>query len=205
MKLPASSVVGYSFTMFRLVLLAALQVGQPITAADTAPDLSIVIDLAANRLDLVEAGEVMARYPVATGLPAYPTPVGTFLIRSVELNPSWTPPASPWAAGRKPMPPGPANPMGRAKMMLMPQYYLHGTPDSLSLGTAASHGCIRMHNRDVVDLARQVIEAGAPALADSAALLVADPVRSRTVRLERAVRVEVRYDAVPVAPLIPSP
>jgi murein L,D-transpeptidase YcbB/YkuD len=95
--------------------------------------------------------------------------------------------------------------MGRAKMMLMPQYYLHGTPDSLSLGTAASHGCIRMHNRDVLEVARQVIEAGAPALADSAGLLLADSVRSRTIRLARAIPVEVRYDPVPAAPALISP
>jgi len=191
--------------MFRLVLLAALQVGKPATAADTLPDLSIVVDIAAKRLDLRKAGQVIARYPVATGVPAFPTPAGTFLIRSVELNPSWTPPASPWAAGRKPMPPGRANPMGRAKMMLMPQYYLHGTPDSLSLGTAASHGCIRMHNRDVLEVAQQVIEAGAPALADSAGLLVADSARSRTIRLARAIPVEVRYDPVQAVPVLPSP
>ena len=191
--------------MFRLVLLAALQVGRPVSPADTLSEVSIAIDIAANRLDLLERGRVIARYPVATGLPAYPTPTGTFLIRSVELNPSWTPPASPWAAGRKPMPPGPANPMGRAKMMLLPQYYLHGTPDSLSLGTAASHGCIRMRNGDVLAVAQRVIAAGVPALADSAALLVADPVRRRTIRLQRAVRVDVRYDPAPVAPDIPSP
>ena len=201
----ASSAVVYSFTMLNLVLLAVLQASQPVAAADTLPDLSIVVDIAANRLDLLRAGRVIARYPVATGLPAYPTPTGSFLIRSVELNPSWTPPASPWAAGRKPMPPGPANPMGRAKMRLLPQYYLHGTPDSLSPGMAASHGCIRMHNRDVLAVAKEVIAAGAPALADSAALLVADPVRSRSIRLERAIRVEVRYDPVPVAPVLPSP
>lgn len=192
--------------MLRLVLLAALQVGKPATAADTLPpDLTIVVDIAANRLDLRKAGRVIARYPVATGLPTFPTPTGTFLIRSVELNPSWTPPASPWAAGRKPMPPGPANPMGRAKMMLMPQYYLHGTPDSLSLGTAASHGCIRMHNRDVLEVARQVIEAGAPALSDSAGFLVADAAHSRTILLERPIPVEVRYDPEPMAPALTLP
>jgi lipoprotein-anchoring transpeptidase ErfK/SrfK len=191
--------------MLRLVLLAALQVDRPVTAADTLPDLTIVVDIAANRLELRKAGQVIARYSVATGLPAYPTPTGSFLIRSVELNPSWTPPASRWAAGRKPIPPGPANPMGRAKMMLVPQYYLHGTPDSLSLGSPASHGCIRLHNRDVLEVARLVIEAGAPALADSAAPLVADPVRSRTIHLERAIPIEVRYDPVQVAPEFPSP
>jgi hypothetical protein len=62
-----------------------------------------------------------------------------------------------------------------------------------------------VHNRDVLAVAKEVIAAGAPALADSAALLVADPVGSRTIRLERAIRVEVRYDPVQVAPVLPSP
>jgi hypothetical protein len=47
--------------MLRLVLLAALQVDRPVTAADTLPDLTIVVDIAANRLELRKAGQVIAR------------------------------------------------------------------------------------------------------------------------------------------------
>lgn len=179
--------------MLLLALLATLQ-GIPPPAVAPAPALSIVVNLPAYRLDLIDSGRVIARYPVAIGLRSHPTPTGTFLVRTVELNPSWTPPKSPWAANRRPMSPGPANPMGRAKMQLRPQYYLHGTPDSLSMGSAASHGCIRLRNRDALEIVRRMISAGSPALADLAAVLTADSSTSRAIALEAAIPVEVRYD-----------
>ncbi len=186
-----------------LVALLALQGLPPPPAGDSHASVSIVVNIPAYRLDLLDSGRVVARFPVAVGLPDYPTPTGTFLVSRVELDPPGTPPRSPWAAGARPMPPGPANPMGRAKMMLKPQYYLHGTPDSLSVGSAASHGCIRVRNRDVLEIAQRIIAAGAPALADSAGALVATPAKSRAIVLARAVRVEVRYDLTEVIDGIP--
>lgn len=183
--------------MLVVTLLAALQ-GLPPSAGDSLASVSIVVNIPAYRLDLLDSGRVVARFPVAVGLPDYPTPPGRFLVTRVELNPSWTPPRSPWAAGRSPMPPGPANPMGRAKMMLMPQYYLHGTPDSLSVGSAASHGCIRLRNRDVLQIARRLLASEAPGLADSVEAIVGDARKSRAITLARAVPVEVRYDLMEV-------
>jgi L,D-transpeptidase ErfK/SrfK len=60
-------------------------------------------------------------------------------------NPWWYPPASPWAQGLKPVPPGPGNPLGTRWMGLTaPGVGIHGTPDSGSIGYSVSHGCIRM-------------------------------------------------------------
>lgn len=188
--------------MLLLALLATLQGTSP-PAVVPVPTLSIVVNLPAYRLDLIDSGRVVARYPVAIGLRSHPTPTGAFLVRTVELNPSWTPPKSPWAENRQPMRPGPANPMGRVKMQLRPQYYLHGTPDSLSMGSAASHGCIRLRNRDALEIARRIIAAGSPALADSAARLTADSVISRAITLEAAIPVEVRYDVWEVLDGVP--
>jgi len=181
--------------MILLALLTALQSAAPVPG-DTVTTLSIVVNLPAFRLDLLDSGRVVARFPVAIGMPEYPTPTGSYLVGQVELNPSWIPPASRWATGRRPMPPGPANPMGRAKLLFLPQYYIHGTPDTASLGSAASHGCVRLRNDDVLEIARRIIAAGPPALADSAVTLTGDPVTRRRVVLARAVPVEVRYDLI---------
>ena len=84
-------------------------------------------------------------FTVATGQSIYPTPLGRFQIVVKWQNPWWYPPASPWAAGEKPVPPGPGNPLGTRWMGLSsPGVGIHGTPDSASLGYSASHGCIRM-------------------------------------------------------------
>lgn len=91
-------------------------------------------------------GATLARvFKVATGLPAYPTPLGNFRIIQMSRNPWWYPPASPWAKGAKPTPPGPGNPLGTRWMGISsPAVGIHGTPDAASLGYSASHGCIRM-------------------------------------------------------------
>jgi lipoprotein-anchoring transpeptidase ErfK/SrfK len=88
---------------------------------------------------------VQARFPVAVGLPAYPTPIGDFRIATKQRNPWWFPPSAPWASGSSPIPPGPGNPLGTRWMGLnVGAVGIHGTPDAASVGYSASHGCIRM-------------------------------------------------------------
>ena len=105
----------------------------------------IVIRRAANRLTLYNGAKVVRQFQVATGQAVYPTPLGRFSIVVKWKNPWWYPPASPWAAGEKPVPPGPGNPLGTRWMGLSaPGVGIHGTPESGSIGYSLSHGCIRM-------------------------------------------------------------
>ena len=109
----------------------------------------IVIRRGANELRYYRGAKLMRRFGVATGQSVYPTPTGTFSIVDMQLNPWWLPPDSPWAAGKKPIPPGPGNPLGTRWMGLSaPGVGIHGTPDDASIGYSASHGCIRMHIPD---------------------------------------------------------
>jgi lipoprotein-anchoring transpeptidase ErfK/SrfK len=88
-------------------------------------------------------------FPVATGQSSSPTPLGHFQIEVMWENPWWYPPDSPWAAGAKPIPPGPGNPLGTRWMgITAPGVGIHGTPDPSSIGYSASHGCIRMYIHD---------------------------------------------------------
>jgi lipoprotein-anchoring transpeptidase ErfK/SrfK len=68
----------------------------------------------------------------------------------MQRDPWWIPPPnSAWAAGEKPIPPGPGNPLGTRWMGLSaPAVGIHGTPDAASIGYSASHGCIRMRVPD---------------------------------------------------------
>jgi lipoprotein-anchoring transpeptidase ErfK/SrfK len=106
----------------------------------------IVIKRASNELTLYNGAKVVRQFGVATGQSVYPTPLGTFHIVVKWKNPWWYPPASPWAAGEKPVPPGPGNPLGTRWMGLSaPGVGIHGTPEDGSIGYSLSHGCIRMH------------------------------------------------------------
>ena len=102
-------------------------------------------------------GKKIATYPVAIGQPAYPTPDGQYEIIEMYKNPTWIPPNSPWAKGLEPIPPGPGNPLGTRWIgTSAPAVGFHGTPQDWSIGTAASHGCLRMHIPDVEKLYEQV-------------------------------------------------
>ena len=90
---------------------------------------------------------------VAIGQGVYPTPAQATAIKRIEWNPWWFPPDAPWAAGEKPTRPGPRNPMGLAKLPLSREILFHGTNQAWSVGRPASHGCMRMHNSDVTELA----------------------------------------------------
>ena len=127
----------------RTVILAPLKKLTP-TAAKAAP--VIVIHRGSNRLYLYKGVRLLRVFPVATGQAAWPTPLGHFQIVVKQKNPWWFPPTQDsWAAGAKPVPPGPGNPLGTRWMGLSaPGVGIHGTDEPLSIGHSESHGCIRM-------------------------------------------------------------
>jgi lipoprotein-anchoring transpeptidase ErfK/SrfK len=127
----------------RTTVLAPLKT-IPATAAKPAP--IIVIHRGSNRLYLYRGIRLVRTFPVATGQPAWPTPLGHFEIVVKQVNPWWYPPTQDsWAAGAKPVPPGPGNPLGTRWMGLSaPGVGIHGTSEPWSIGHSESHGCIRM-------------------------------------------------------------
>jgi L,D-transpeptidase catalytic domain/Putative peptidoglycan binding domain len=93
-------------------------------------------------------------YRIAVGRAGLETPAGEYTINNKQINPSWHVPLSSWAgalAGRV-IPPGPADPIKSRWLGFFDGAGIHGTVDTWSIGTAASHGCIRMTIPDVEDL-----------------------------------------------------
>src|SRR6266542_2373200 len=116
---------------------------------------TIVVDLSENELYLYDGFKVERQYPVATAAPGYSTPVGSWDVVNKAENPGWYNPAPHgWGAG-EPLyiPPGPGNPLGtRALYLSAPGIRIHGTYASYSIGSYASHGCIRMYISDSEEL-----------------------------------------------------
>jgi lipoprotein-anchoring transpeptidase ErfK/SrfK len=126
----------------------------------------ITIDRSHFRLRLFKRLRFSKGYGVAVGLPAYPTPTGLFAIQSKQVNPTWTAPNSPWAgelAGQQVAGGAPDNPLKARWMGVSGAVGIHGTGQPWSIGTRASHGCIRMTVPDVIDLFRRV-SIGTPVL-----------------------------------------
>lgn len=115
------------------------------TVPPVAQTALIVVRRSSNQLELYHGVTLVRKFGVATGQSAYPTPLGTFQVVTKVRDPWWYPPASPWAQGEQPVPPGPGNPLGTRWMGLSaPLVGIHGTPDAASIGYSRSHGCVRM-------------------------------------------------------------
>jgi len=148
---------------------------QPLTrvrAKVNADDLArvyntvITVDREHFKLRLYKALKFRKSYGVAVGQPAYPTPTGRFAISSKQVNPVWSVPNSPWAGelqGTTVEGGSAANPLKARWMGIANGVGIHGTGEDYSIGTRASHGCIRMHVADVIDLFKRV-PVGTPVL-----------------------------------------
>jgi lipoprotein-anchoring transpeptidase ErfK/SrfK len=148
---------------------------QPLTrvrAKVNANDLArvyntvITIDQAHFKLRLFKGLKFRKSYGVAVGQPAYPTPNGRFAIQSKQVNPTWSVPNSPWAGelqGTTVEGGSAANPLKARWMGIANGVGIHGTGEDYSIGSRASHGCIRMHVADVIDLFKRV-PVGTPVL-----------------------------------------
>lgn len=127
------------------------------------PDV-ILVRTGENKLYHYQNGSLAKTYNVATGARAFPTPKGMFSIVEKRRNPTWVNP-DPRGWGKS-LParigPGPSNPLGtRALNVSAPGIRIHGTKNTASLGTAASHGCIRMSINDSEELF-ELVDKGTP-------------------------------------------
>jgi lipoprotein-anchoring transpeptidase ErfK/SrfK len=121
---------------------------------------AIIVSLSQCKIRLYKGAKLVKAYSCAPGRPGFPTPTGDFFIQSKQLNAPWINPGTPWAASMpRIIPGGPGNPMGDAKIGInYPGVFMHGVPPSEygSIGTHASHGCMRMMPHDVHDLIKRV-------------------------------------------------
>jgi lipoprotein-anchoring transpeptidase ErfK/SrfK len=131
--------------------------------ADKYPAI-IMVNRGAFKLTLYKDLKPVKTYGIAVGQVGLETPAGLYHIQNQAVNPAWHVPNSDWAgdlAGT--IVPGgtPQNPLKARWMGIYDGAGIHGTDATGSIGTAASHGCIRMLIPDVVELYDQV-DVGAP-------------------------------------------
>ncbi len=106
-----------------------------LNGAEESHPYSITVDVVQKNLTLYKGGEIEKIYPVAVGSPDTPTPLGDWTITEKVENPG--------------------GPFGARWMRLSIDwggYGIHGTDDPSSIGQAVSHGCVRMHNEDVIEV-----------------------------------------------------
>jgi lipoprotein-anchoring transpeptidase ErfK/SrfK len=122
-------------------------VAQGAKPAETDPIHRVVlVSIPDRKLAVIENGNAIATFPVAVGASASPSPTGEFQIVNRVANPTYYRPGTVIPSGKD-------NPVGTRWVGLSQKGYgIHGTNAPRSVGHAASHGCIRLRNRDIEKL-----------------------------------------------------
>jgi lipoprotein-anchoring transpeptidase ErfK/SrfK len=132
-----------------------------VTTAELAKKYTavLIIDRAHFRLTFYKNLKKAKTYGIAVGQVGLETPAGLYSVQNKAVNPAWHVPNSDWAgdlAGKVIPGDDPSNPIKARWMGIYDGAGIHGTSDDASIGSAASHGCIRMHIPDVEELYDQV-------------------------------------------------
>jgi len=119
----------------------------------------LTIDRDNFKLRLFKGLKFRKSYGIAVGMAGLDTPAGRYAIQNKQVNPAWHVPNSAWAgslAGQVIPGGAPNNPLRARWLGIANGVGIHGTAEDWSIGTRASHGCIRMHVADVIDLYQRV-------------------------------------------------
>jgi lipoprotein-anchoring transpeptidase ErfK/SrfK len=120
-----------------------------------AKDTKLIVHLKLRQVIVYRNGQELDRYPVAIGQAGWETPVGEFNIHQMKQNPKWQHPIT-----REVFATGPDNPLGDRWIGFYEGDHMaigfHGTPNESLIGSAVSHGCLRMRNQDIQALYKEV-------------------------------------------------
>ncbi len=192
---------------------------EPETAATKAPedtvlpgpnaipkDTRIVVNIPAFRMDVFKEGSLIKSYKIGIGYPEFPLPTGLRKAQTIIFNPTWTPPDEPWVAKMKDVSVGEKvaagsklNPLGPIKIPIGLPSLIHGGKSPAKLGTFASHGCVGLTTAQVQDFAKLLAQMSGSEISDSALKsYFSDKTKTRVVKLDRVVPVELRYETIVV-------
>ena len=138
------------FLLPLVLTLVASTAAQTAAARPKRATRHVVVSIPDRKLAVLENGSVIRIFPVAVGASVSPSPTGEFQIVNRVAHPTY------YNTGVV-IPQGPDNPIGTRWIGLDRKGYgIHGTNAPRSIGKAASHGCIRLRNRDIEQLFRMV-------------------------------------------------
>jgi lipoprotein-anchoring transpeptidase ErfK/SrfK len=138
------------------------QGGNPEENRGATANVTIKIDTKTNTLEVHEGEKLIAVYPVTVGSAQTASPIGEWKVRGIAKMPRFRYDKEMLKHGQRSgnfymLPPGPRNPVGVMWIALNKKGIgIHGTSEPGSIGHAASHGCIRLANWDVVRLATKI-------------------------------------------------
>ena len=168
-------------------------------------NLKITINVPAFQMTLWQNGREVKTYPIGVGMKDYPVYIGFREASRIDWNPVWIPPSSDWIEASSKVKPGevvlptdPRNPLGKLKIPLGYGYLIHQAKGVQDLGSLVSHGCVRVMQADLYDLAEKIVAARALPVSPQE---IAEAKRSKkmlSADLEPVIPVELTYDTLVV-------
>ena len=168
-------------------------------------DVKITINVPSFQMTLWQNGREVKTYPIGVGLLDYPVYIGFRQASELVWNPVWIPPSSDWIDASSNVKPGeivlptdPRNPLGKMKIPLGYGYLIHQAKGAQDLGSLVSHGCVRVLQADLYDLAEKIVAARS---LEVSAQQIAQAKRNKktlVAKLETPVPVEITYDTLVV-------
>lgn len=168
-------------------------------------NIRISINVPAFQMTLWQDGREVKSYPVGVGMIDYPIIIGIREASSIEWNPVWIPPSSDWIESSSSVKPGeiilptdPRNPLGKVKIPLGYGYLIHQAKGPGDIGNLVSHGCVRVMQKDLYDLAEKMMSARASEVSAEQIAAAKRNKKTLIVPLEPIVPVEITYDTMVV-------
>ncbi|HEV7798349.1 MAG TPA: L,D-transpeptidase family protein [Pyrinomonadaceae bacterium] len=169
-------------------------------------DTRVVVNIPAFRMDVFKDGSLLKSYKIGIGYPEFPLPTGLRKAQTIIFNPTWTPPDEPWVArmknvsvGEKVAAGSKLNPLGPIKIPIGLPSLIHGGKSPAKLGTFASHGCVGLTTAQVQDFSKLLAQVAGSEISEAAIKsYFADKTKTRVVKLDQVVPVELRYETIVV-------
>jgi hypothetical protein len=168
-------------------------------------NLRITINIPAFQMTLWQDGKEVKSYPVGVGMLEYPIVVGPREATSIEWNPVWIPPSSDWIEKSSTVKPGevvlptdPRNPLGKVKIPLGYGYLIHQAKGPGDMGSLVSHGCVRVMQSDLYDLAEKIVAARSLDVTSGQIATAKGNKKTLIAKLDPFVPVEITYDTIVV-------
>ena len=165
------------------------------------PRLAITINIPAFQLTLWQNGREVKTYQIGIGRRDFPLPTGEREATSIIFNPRWVPPDSDWVqqSGRvQPFeqiePDDPRNPLGKIKIPLGDAYLIHQAAKPTDIGHLVSHGCARLLEADLFDLAEKIIAARSLPLSREEIEQARTTSERKVAQLNTPLPVDLNYD-----------
>lgn len=168
-------------------------------------DIKITINVPSFQMTFWQNGKEVKLYPVGVGMAEFPVAISLRSARSVEWNPVWIPPSSDWIersstvkAGEIVLPTDPRNPLGKVKIPLGYGYLLHQAKGPSDMGSLVSHGCIRVLQADLYDLAEKIVAARRLDVTPEQIAAAKRTKKTLVAEIDPPLTVEITYDTIVV-------